>query len=771
MRIKPFAVFGDAFSIPAGQKFPPMAEGVTGEFADSKMRPKEVQAHIDSGGNWGVHLNDSFIVVDIDAYKSEEAYEEAMRQRKRYGVTNDTLRVSSRFDECPISGHYYYRLPKSHAKNLAKGRRFRAVLPHNGIPWGDVVHRRHRYPVMPGSRVRKKYNGNNKPYRVLDSRYLDDPSLIPKIPKKLYEALLKPAVEVIRPVDGVYPEADIAKMRNQVEYSLLQFKMAKEGIRDTTHFQACMDIGKLARMGYSKKKIEKFKNRILKYGEANRADAATMRKTNEHIAKGKREGKIEFLIDTFWYRRDGLMDVYRRSLDAGVSPWAVLMVDLVLLAHATDHRIVLDTGQGHIASPINLYLGMVGKSGRFKSSTIRRTMARWELPALDLPPVPETGYYGLDYDQSHTPFTASAARRPFIDEPVQAKTAQGVLKAFLTKNPDTKLTSKTVYRMLVFHDEPNFIAGFGRQNKDKEELKSLLQTMYYSQGYRHGTAMDITKYFLGDNTYSLQYIVGIQPKRMDEFLELQGDGILERMLFCSGNFDVEEAERFNDLTPDFNPVYPKIAPWGVPKPKKKSKKGVKSKKAVLVFSEAVQAEIREFNFWRANHPRYDFSDLFTSKDLAAHGDVKMARLAAMLYRHDGGKLTGRVTTIPDSYWHEAKELIKHSTEQLNDALFAKASKAAFAKAERRAEEVKTAVAKQEALELPEADLERRLKDGDFKWWSFQQYWRTKQPFGTYNSHASTEAILEYLDKTEKFDIEVSGKGRGRRVRVTLKKGK
>lgn len=299
MKIKPFCVFGDPFSVPVGQKFPPMAEGVTGEFADAKMRVKDVQAHIDEGGNWGIHLNDSYIVVDIDAHKSEEAYEEAIRQRKRYGIDNNTLRVSSRFDECSISGHYYYRLPKSHKKNLAKGRRFRAVLPHHGIPWGDVVHRRHRYPLMAGSRVKRRYKGNNKPYRVMDRRYLDDPSLIPKIPRKLYEDLLKPAVEVIRPVDGIYSDSDIVKMANQVEYSLLHFKMAKEGIRDTTHFQACMDVGKLARMGYPEKKIQKFKNRILKYGEANRADAATMRKTDDHIAKGRKEGKIEFLIDTF----------------------------------------------------------------------------------------------------------------------------------------------------------------------------------------------------------------------------------------------------------------------------------------------------------------------------------------------------------------------------------------------------------------------------------------------------------------------------------------
>ena len=649
-------ILGDPIPIPKNKKGPP-PEGTTGRAGVHEIPdPEKVQRHVDAGGNWALVLHFDFIVIDVDSHRNDAAGRVAKQMLKDYNFPK-TLHVSSRFEDYPISGHYWFRVPEDHDWEEVD---LRGVVSNHGIAWGEVRHHYLSYVMMPGSKnpdSESTYEYRNKPPN------LDD---IPEIPAALYRALIRQVPEVVEVKDGKASQHDMDKLRVQAKWSMWEFRMAQEGTRDDRHYRACMDIGGLAAVGVPQREINEMIKLINLYGKLNKADRETMAKTKTHVKRGMLEPKILYRPgDSWWFSRPSLEHLYNRALLNLDSPWATLLTELVLLSAATDHRVLLDPWTIDDPTPLAVWVGIVDSSGAGKSRIYRRAL-NWvhDLPELVEPPKPEAARYGGPVPEEHSEESIAAAVKPLarVSNP---QTGPGLLRCY-TGKVEGNVEAKIAYRLLCHYDEPDDLF---RPTAQDNYLLSMLRTSFYSGGTDPMTGRGDGQFKLDPNTYSLNLLVNIQPYIMRRFRAMARDGTFQRLILCETGVDVNAAKSMRNDTIEYNIDRKDVYPWN---PKGKVVGGYELEKKALVRVDAkARDELENMTYWGEGDSDSEYpSELVeewrsmcptgVSEEALSHLDVKLQRLTVLLARHDGVEMENGVVEVPYKYFQDAKEIMKHS---------------------------------------------------------------------------------------------------------------
>ena len=730
MKIKPYLTICDPIPIPLGSKGAP-PDNTTGNIDDNSRviyDRKDVQRHLDNGNNWGGVVKKDFIVLDVDAYRNDSARRIAEQMINDYKFP-PTLHISARHEESPLSGHYWFKLPKNHDY---ENMEFRGRLHNYGVEWGEIRHRSLSYLIMPGSRVNERVYEAKVPWETIEGDF--NPDLIPEIPKSLYLALIRPAPKPLKTTKGgKYTKSQKESMKQQARWSLWEFRMAQEGSRDNKHYKACLDIGGLLAVGVSKSIVDGLVANLEKYGKENGADKSTMGKTDVHIERGMREPKLLQASgsgEAWWFSRTTLENTYNRALLDMDSPWATLLTELVILSSATDHRVLLNPWTKDKASPIALWAGIIASPGGGKSRTFARSLEAWgeHLPELAKPPKPEPARLGGDTVSFHTAESYSLATDPLarISDP---QTGPGLLRSFVSKVDDDegkkKIEAKTFYRLLAYYDEPDALF---RQTAQENNLLSVLRTTYYSRTVDPMIGKTEGQFYLKQGTYSVDLLTAIQPYRMAQFRAMESSGTYQRFIFCDSGVDIETVKKMRQYRNDYPDSHTEVAPWHPQKHKL-----TKGRKAIVEIESQAREELEAMTYWGLgdSDSNYDTSQVAEWRAMAPRGrpeevlghlDVRLQRLAVMLARHDGLDFDDRKLIVPYTYFADAKEIMKHSAFVVASTIAQDANKEVTEEKKRIAKTVAIAKKVKEAeIEVIHISLEGWIynylkeRDGETTW--------------------------------------------------------
>ena len=529
-------------------KFPPET-GYTGYDPAFVMSWSDAEKRMARGENIGLRPHGDIVIIDVDAYKSALP-QDAADFLDTYGITPDVMRVSARFHNDDISGHYYFRLPPEH--NAAS-----TLLRE--LPVGEVID--YRYYVMLPPSVHPEAGT----YEVRN------PGAVRTLDREFYRFLQQPVAawhvsDADARVFDLLAHHPVTEEHARItENQILKFRNATEGNRDDRHHVACRSIGTLWRMSGDSKQKDKQVARMLRYGKKNGADAATMKKTRKHVQRGYDQPSTVAGLDfgelDFWFSRPAYEEIYWTAYETRHSPWAILAMYLTFLSAGTDHRVRVSFNDAFQPTPAAIWTILVGRSGAGKSSTVRAGK-QW-LDSLDLqlplPPKPiplKPLPIGVD-NLRHSDHSKHEARKGCPKNLCKTPTtSNGVGAMFETRVKGTqtrkfgqkekKVPAEVMafgaYRRIAWYDEPDVLTGAAAR---KYNLVSQLQSSYYSDGFDHSVGRAEDRYYVEDRSYVLSLILNVPNERVSKFLDHDSYGFLQRAI----SVNTESVIRSMQLSP------------------------------------------------------------------------------------------------------------------------------------------------------------------------------------------------------------------------------
>ncbi len=667
MDITRYKGLGDPLPIPAGRKTPP-PKGTTGHEAAVVCTWKDVQAHVDKGGNWGLRVADELVVIDVDAHRNSEAAEVSAQFIHNYGLDKSPLHVSSRRKKSPYSGHYWFRLPKLYDPEVHE---LVSEYSPSGIPCVDILHRGHRYAIMPGSRNPK--TGGTQ-YR--DLRGYTGQSL-PSLPEDLFHLLIRPKRKFRDVPPGYkFSKAEIDKAKGVASMAIFTFARTKEGNRDNQSYKACMAIGNLWRMTGDRDRRDRQLARMRQHAERNGADSETVRKMEGIIQDGFDKLRLpddDSIGDDayFWGQSPVYRSIFRYCISNEYNPWAMITALASALAVATDHRIHLEPwGTAHRPAPVALWLTLVGPSGAGKSATFDaafQAVAEQNLTVGPLPPVIPINArdHGKElsrskFDTFHesqgvsrlsraTPTTKNGVWSLFEGE---ASSSQPIMvRAKPTgKTRTAYCPAITGYRRMAYFDEPDILLA--RSAREYALLTTLQQT-FYSADIQHVVGNKDGRFSLQGRTYSLSLGACVPTSSISRYVNDTPEGFKERMIFLDAlplskpTGEREPAMRF------------KVREWLPVKKLNQYRGTIRFSKSATRYLASLDSWIRHGCKVSKEADVVEFLS-FVPRNSAGHTTTQTARLAAMLARMDGAKMRDGRVTVKLRYVKDAVRILQES---------------------------------------------------------------------------------------------------------------
>ena len=224
----------------------------------------------------------------------------------------------------------------------------------------------------------------------------------------------------------------------------------------------------------------------------------------EDEARGELGGhKHESEIDEedFWYSRDVLADLRQFARARRVGPWGMLGNVLALVVSAIPPNVVLPPEVGDVAS-LNLFVALVGESGRTKSTSMSAAQAWLTVDPQPKPTKPATG-------EGLANLFADVRKTNGVSMQI------GLEWSVLARIPEVETLTKT---------------GARSGSTIMSELRSGFSGERLGHDYRSANRITIF-----DHRYRLAMTVGVQPHLAKPLLDDVGAGTPQRFIWLPVN--------------------------------------------------------------------------------------------------------------------------------------------------------------------------------------------------------------------------------------------
>ena len=681
---------GAIFKLDGGTKFPP-PDGVTGDQTDPAKRKvfskRSIVRHVQAGGNYGVVPHPEYVVIDIDAYKSPSHWKAATDFMLAHPLP-PTLRISSRYDECEISGHYWFKLPKEYSWNEV---RLRASLNQNLVKFADIIHHRLRYVVGAGS---WKYNAKEEKVKY---KVVSETTEIAELPMEIYELLKKPPPTKVTPrPDGTYDPEIIQMAVYSYRNSKMRFRFAREGDRHMSGFGASRDLGKLYAMGGITEKQYNKQLAVL-IGIAKKNGVAADSLSASAIRKIAKDG-IERVVQhqegppdpldeesehLFWHTRAQYEACMFRAAKLRVHPMGTLLSDLTVLASHLDHRVSVQVDPTMPPMSLNLFTMLIGKPAAGKSNTWSDSY-NW---GTDLPYLTTSMRYApgvahedtLDVEDKLTKAQRKMTMLP-VPRSCAPKTGPAIANWLTGQVPQkykddkgnekVRMVKRQVkWRMLIHHDEPDdLFAGVGKAFS----LHPILRSAFKCDEINPQTATDGGAFLIFSRNYSINLLTSMLPEMIGSVEDWKGTGLFQRFLYC----DVGDRDRdlYKEVVTKWDETYADKSKRRTTGEWPLGKYGLTAR-----FSPEVYADTRNMLEWADGAPNEEFSEEDRARWLSMsyngsevtlldHLVPKLLRVAALLAMYNGEKPSpsgpkGHLI-VEDKYYQDAQVVLRHSARAI-----------------------------------------------------------------------------------------------------------
>jgi hypothetical protein len=331
-------------------------------------------------------------------------------------------------------------------------------------------------------------------------------------------------------------------------------------------------------------------------------------------------GTLATLPESFWNSRPVLAHIRQAAHARGRSADTVLGAVLARLSSMVDPLLQLDTGLGKAS--LNLYVAIIGRSGRGKSSGASAAREVIEVP----------GY--LTRPMAHTD-------QPFRDG-LPIGTGEGLIEAYMgqvleetgEKKKDgsskwARVRKQVRRNVFVFVDEgQKLIVQISRTGAS---LGPVFRSMWSGELAGQANAQEATTRILEAGSYALGMVIGFQRTTVGPLLDDAGAGTPQRFLFFSG---------IDPAVPDVAPEHPgPLHVYGLDHETLHDA----PRTGTIEFAQGIKDEL-----WRANLRRVrgeDEDDEDLDLDLDSHVSLLRCKLAGLLalLDHDPANLSVKVT--------------------------------------------------------------------------------------------------------------------------------
>ena len=279
---------------------------------------------------------------------------------------------------------------------------------------------------------------------------------------------------------------------------------------------------------------------------------------------------------------------------------------------------------------------------------------------------------------------------------------------------------RRTWRLIARIDES---ADLWRSQRGDYQIEEILNKLYFNADSEDRMIGKADGQFLLDGgTYSQHFILNLLPKDRNRYLDTLESGLANRCLFARVSEDAQRSiptSALEDVIGDSKGAPMKA--WNLPK------SADLEQRRFVTLSDSAKSELQRMAVYGAYKDRVgpDGTDT-TNEDIRqwlrfTHGEsrklllrhvaVRLERLTILLYRHDGGKLTGDVTVVPDQYFEDAKRFMQFHADGLRELCRDRIEEHKEAARRREEEAARLSLASQQALKKETAEewITKRLE--------------------------------------------------------------